>query len=293
MWETLIFQDEVSFTPPNPHYRRLLGYLCNRVDIYEAFLRAVREDIEQIALMADKESFEIDFEAFDGTAVQVVLDADNSQVQSRWQASARRRVIERYFGYALEVRGSARLVEKTPHHYLHVHKILWTFPSARIAWLIRHPVDTFASSVGRSKRDPAYGHYWDIDGFVGEYGYSLRRLAYYENAFPGRILRVKYEDFVSDPSRELKRICAFMQETFDPEALRISQWEVPPAVLPDPLLFKQIAAPTAKRWVGVVAPADARRIERALCGQMKEMDYGVTAEDEPPNAHMAHEQPPV
>jgi hypothetical protein len=261
--------------PSGPRYRNLLGYLCNQRDAYEAFLVTVRRELRKVALSSEGTSFEVEFEAFDGNTVRMFSVDDNSHLQSNWRASAHCRIIKKYFRLAQKVRKSRRLVEKTPHHYLHVHKILWAFPNARVIWMIRHPVDTFASSLDRSNRDPVYRNYWDADGFIGEYDCSFRRLNYYERAFPGKILRVRYEDFTSGPREELRRVCAFLQEPYDPEALTIRPSEVPPGDSPDPLLFGKITARTKGRWAGLVTETDARRIECALTARMEEVGYSL------------------
>jgi hypothetical protein len=271
--ETHAFCDGTSFVPSGTRYWNLLGYLRRRLDVYMAFLRAIRAELRHLEQFPEEESYEVNFESFEQTAVRELPVGDDSQLREKWVASARCRIIRKYFRFAQSVRSFRRLVEKTPHHYLHVPQILWTYPKARIVWMIRHPVDTLASSIERSARDPVYENYWDTDGFIGEYDSNFRRLNYDERTFPGRILRVRYEDFVAQPHQVTERICAFIHERFDPAALTMKESEVPPGNPPDALLFGGIAARAGRRWAGIIARADAGRIERALTARMEEMGY--------------------
>ena len=163
-------------------------------------------------------------------------------------------------------------MEKTPHHYRHVHQILWTFPHARIVWMMRHPVDIITSSIKRAKIDKNYKNYWDLPGFIMEFKNSFRLFDYYTKRFENKILLVKYEDFVGNPAGEMGRICDFLGETYSEDALVVEEhekfnWK------PDPHLSADIVKQTEKKWPEHLSLEDAEKIEAALQDLMKKYGF--------------------
>jgi hypothetical protein len=77
-----------------------------------------------------------------------------------------------------------------------------------------------------------------------------------------RFLLVRYESFTSDPADELRRICAFLEEPFVPQALAIERADVE-RWHPDPDLFGPIV-PQTKRWQDFVSQEEAAAIRREL-----------------------------
>lgn len=109
-----------------------------------------------------------------------------------------------------------RFGEKTTYYSLHAARIEELFPRAQFIHVYRDPRDVTASYLEQ---------YWGSQGTaVGcakmiRNTYShLERLA--DAVGPERFCAVKYEDLVEDPERELRRLCAFLREDYDPAMLR-------------------------------------------------------------------------
>jgi hypothetical protein len=122
-------------------------------------------------------------------------------------ASERPEFIAR-FESELRDSGKARWVEKTPRHVLHLGEILAAFPNARIILMMRDGRDVACSIRDR----------------VGDFETGINRwLDHNAAADPYRdrpeVRVLKYEDLVADPERELREICAFLGEPFDPAML--------------------------------------------------------------------------
>lgn len=114
--------------------------------------------------------------------------------------------------------GKSRWGEKTPQHTLHWRTILPAFPDAQVIHLVRDGRD-----VALSYRSAFFGpkHVYSLAlrwqqylaateaarGFLGD----------------GAFLEVHYEDLVSAPEPELRRICAFLGEEFTPAMLAYHQ----------------------------------------------------------------------
>ena len=263
LWETRIFLDQTSFTSSDLYYPSLLGYLYNRKDVYSSFLASVKPNIDRLQAKKRHETYEIDRRFPDSLLKRLKIRLSLKRLELKWRHSDKSIIVREYFKSARKHRQSKRLVEKTPHHYLHVHQILWTFPHAYIIWMIRHPIETITSSLKRAKIDADYPNYWQAENFVQEYRGNLRLFEFYKKEFPGQILLVKYEDFVAQPIQELQKICRFIEESFVENALKVEkheqiEWKS------DPYLFSNVVNKTEKNWHEHLSIKDAKTIETAL-----------------------------
>ena len=127
--------------------------------------------------------------------------------------------------------GKSRWVEKTPGHLYYIHEILRVFPDARFIEIVRDPRDILASKRSRreeewlaSARD-AKGAYADLQGgydpLLDTLGWksAIQAGDKARRQHPTSVLRVRYEDFVADPSSELTRICDFLTLAAGPAAI--------------------------------------------------------------------------
>jgi len=112
-----------------------------------------------------------------------------------------------------------RCGEKTPYYVLFADHIAQLFPGAQFVHLYRDPRDVAASYLEQ---------YW-VRG-----GTALRIANYVRHVFrqveraaqrlgPERFCAVRYEDLVDHPERELRRLCDFLGEDYDPEMLRFAE----------------------------------------------------------------------
>jgi len=116
--------------------------------------------------------------------------------------------------YAEQV-GKPRWGEKTPHNLYFVAEIAADFPGARFVHLTRDGRDVAVEQL-RSAFGPrnvyAAATLWKATVAAGA---AARRAV-----SPDQWLDVRYEALVADPARELRRVLAFLGETFDPAVLR-------------------------------------------------------------------------
>jgi len=109
--------------------------------------------------------------------------------------------------------GKPRIGEKTPDHDLHAETLLAWYPDCRILWMVRDPRALLASS-----RKVPFRYVSNPRGVAHRW---LRSVEALERLSPrdARILSVRYEDLVGEPSREGSRIFEFVGERFDPALL--------------------------------------------------------------------------
>ncbi|WP_084961688.1 sulfotransferase family protein [Thermoactinospora rubra] len=110
--------------------------------------------------------------------------------------------------------GKARWGDKRPSYVKHVDTLRRLFPDAQFVHLIRDGRDCVASL----KEMPWFTHssYHAISTWAEaiDYGRRLRRTlpadTYYE---------LRYEDLTADPAGEMRKLCAFLGEEFDPSVV--------------------------------------------------------------------------
>ena len=119
-------------------------------------------------------------------------------------------------------RGKARWGEKTPHHTLCWELIREGFPDLKVVHMVRDGRDVAlsyrAAPFGPKHVYPA-AHHWVRYVTAAEAAGSALG--------PGSFLVVRYEDLVSHPERELRRICALLEEDYDPVMLGYHRHDIP------------------------------------------------------------------
>lgn len=98
-------------------------------------------------------------------------------------------------------------------HY--VDRILTQYPGARLIWLVRDPRDVALSS--RESVFNPFHPYYTAQLWTQQQELGLKL----EASLPkSNLLRVTYEDLITDPRGTVERICQFIKVSFDPCMLR-------------------------------------------------------------------------
>jgi tetratricopeptide (TPR) repeat protein len=109
--------------------------------------------------------------------------------------------------------------DKMPANFSHVGFIHLILPNAKIIDARRDPVDT---CVGNFRQLFALGknHSYDLQE-LGEYYLQYRRtMDHWDEVLPGRLLRVQYEDVVSDLENQVRRILDYCELPWEDACLR-------------------------------------------------------------------------
>jgi hypothetical protein len=168
-----------------------------------------------------------------------------------------------------ERRGKPRWVEKTPRHLLALDSLRQLWPDAHIVRIVRDPRDVALSLAGM----PFAG-----DSLVG----NLVRIDQDDRASrdffarDGRSVSLRYEDLVTDPERELRRLCGFLGEAFEPAMLE--RGETAAGVAADHEWWKRaVTGPLDPSRVGTwrtAMPPDVQRFAALhLAGMLEEHGY--------------------
>jgi len=125
--------------------------------------------------------------------------------------------------------GKSSQGEKTPDHWRSVSDLLDLYPESRVLWVVRDGRDAVSSLMRMPwKRSPS------IEVHAWAWRISVARMTQYEWSYPGRILRMRFEDLVRNPEAEARRASEFVgvdfeQRQLDPsvETHVVPDWERP------------------------------------------------------------------
>ncbi len=113
--------------------------------------------------------------------------------------------------------GKPAFIEKFPENFLYLGFIAREFPNARIVHVHRHPMDNAFGLFRQSYFRYAY-RLEDLAAFLP----AWERLAtHWRNVLGDRIVDVRYEDFVTRPDAEIRRLLAAVGLPFEEACLHV------------------------------------------------------------------------
>jgi len=142
-------------------------------------------------------------------------------------------VFERFLRYVAMLNGKPIPCDQTPRYILYIADILRLYPDARVINMIRDPRPVLLSQKYKWRRRwMGYKNFPLKESIRTKINYhpvtmsliwkaSVRAAGRF--ADHPRVLLVKYEDVLSDPEREVGRICSFLGVDFHREMLDIPQ----------------------------------------------------------------------
>ncbi len=123
--------------------------------------------------------------------------------------------------------GRLHFIDKMPNNWVHVGLIALILPRAKIIDARRHPM---AACFSAFKQHFASGQHFSYDlTELGRYYQDyVSLMAHFDEALPGRIHRVIYEDMVTDTEAQTRALLTHCGLAFEPACLRF--WETERAV---------------------------------------------------------------
>ncbi len=172
-----------------------------------------------------------------------------------------------------DARPGVRLGEKTPHHERFIERIREIFPALRCIHMYRDPRDVVVS---------LRKEWWWTEPSIWRTALYWRRVMERQRALAARLgpdahLELRYESLVEDPEGELRRVCAFLGEAFDPamlayhERARSGFLEVERAW--KGLTTRPIDRARHGRYRDVLAPREIRLVERTAGPELARRGY--------------------
>ena len=142
----------------------------------------------------------------------------------------------------LDGTGSSFLLDKTPAYALVLDFVTRLYPDARYIVLTRHPLSVWSSIVDSffdGDHETAHRHNPVIERYVPAMARFLKDP-------PAHVARVSYENLVTDPEGEMKRLCDFIGIPFDADMVDYgkSSQDGPARGLGDPMTVASQSRPT-------------------------------------------------
>jgi len=119
-----------------------------------------------------------------------------------------------FFQKPLKLTGAHQWIEKTPANSACFRFFLREFKGGKIIHMTRNPYDTVRSLTGRG-----YTLYYAVGIYLLNTSAALALKDHPQS------LTVKYEDLVSDPETELRKVCRFLEVRYDEQMLKPSGGE--------------------------------------------------------------------
>ena len=105
-----------------------------------------------------------------------------------------------------------RLVEKTPNHALFIHEIKRIYPESLFIHIIRNPINVISSYIVMLMPKSS-----SILKCISYWNNLIRKVQEICRLYPDSVLNIRYEDLVSDPVLNLRKVCRFLDIEFERE----------------------------------------------------------------------------
>jgi hypothetical protein len=185
-------------------------------------------------------------------------------------------LLDALYGEYARQNGAERWGDKTPIYASYLDLIHQIFPRAQFVHIIRDGRDAALSMLEKYEKDEFH-----VDVFFAARNWVRRiRKAQASGARLGPDLyyELRYESLVQDPERELRAVCAFLGETFEPGMLA-HEYLALERIPPGSHFFDNVRNPTTRqrigRWREALSPADQRLLQRVESALLTELGYGL------------------
>ena len=121
------------------------------------------------------------------------------------------------------------VVDKLPHNFENIGLIKLLFPNARIISVRRDPRDIAISNyfTDYAAKHGGMGFAYNLQWIGEQLADHNLMMHHWNQVFPGEILEVRYEDVVSDPEREARRMLDYVGVQWEPQVLDTSELDRP------------------------------------------------------------------
>lgn len=142
----------------------------------------------------------------------------------------------------------------------HLEQALRIWPRARVVHLVRDGRDVCSSWLRLGWLGSGYdaGLRWSQE--LERWRHAKAHMA------PGQSMEMRFERLITDPARELRRLCAFIGESYEPSML----------TYPETSTYGPVDPGQARKWPGELALHDVRLFETVAGDELVRQGYGLS-----------------
>lgn len=170
-----------------------------------------------------------------------------------------RRMCAHLYGVALANSGKRYFLDKTPRYYLIIPELVRAFPEARYIILLRNPLSMLGSILSTWIKE----QWSSLYSFRHDLIEAPRLLVEGKELLPEHGLVVRYEQLVTRPEDEMRRICRMLGEEFTPEMIEYNRRELPRWNFGDQGGVYQHTRPVAanaQKWIAALSDPQVWRL---------------------------------
>lgn len=123
--------------------------------------------------------------------------------------------------------GPKYFIDKYPANYMDLGLMAEALPEAKFIHSIRHPLDTIFGNFKQLFTLGYYPYSYDLSEAAHYYVMYRDLMAFWHQRFPGRILDVVYEDVVTSPETEARRMLDYLGLDWQAQVLRFYENAAP------------------------------------------------------------------
>ena len=117
---------------------------------------------------------------------------------------------------------ATRWFDKTPQNIYGAALIMSEFPTSKLIHIVRNPADVISSlKIGKVIHIP------DVIGAANQWLDAIKIMGVIQKASRKSLLQIKYEDFLSNPQDNLKKICNFVDEKYQSHYFQLNNLKKP------------------------------------------------------------------
>lgn len=156
-----------------------------------------------------------------------------------------------------------RWIEKTPSNIYSAKEILELYPKAKIIAIFRDPRAVCASWLKKDKLKSLFG-------VCLSWNRAINQMVKLSKEIPDNFYVLKFEDLVSSPEPELKKLCVFLNENYETEMMNIS---VTNSHFMDTKNIQGFSAQTIDRWKNTLSADQKMLIDTVTNKYRKKLSY--------------------
>lgn len=185
--------------------------------------------------------------------------------------------------------GKPRWGDKRPAYVHNFDVVQALFPDAQIVNIVRDGRDAVASLMEMPwNKSDIYHAVAGWNSGVDRARAAARRLG------SGSFHELRYEDLVADPERELRALCDFLGEEFDPtmtEPANVAKVAVPKRKAWHERTHGAVTKARVGSWQDRLQPWQAALCETAMAGRLRSLGYEPSGIGRPPVRHLVRYLP--